>query len=187
MISSVVPGTIGTPLLSSLGSTRSHEQLKALGINAGLSKPTRPARLHNALLLALNKIGISEEKSNETGRAWSEELSILLVEDNPVNRMVAERVLGRLGFAVDSAIDGSGGFYRNPVAPECRSWMNVPFILPNEDLNKPFLAEAAKAGLVNLEGHRSVGGMRASIYNAFPEQGIDVLIQVLRDFEAQHA
>jgi phosphoserine aminotransferase len=81
-----------------------------------------------------------------------------------------------------SAIDGSGGFYRNPVAPECRSWMNVPFILPNEDLNKPFLAEAAKVGLVNLEGHRSVGGMRASIYNAMPLAGVQALVAFMRDF-----
>lgn len=65
------------------------------------------------------------------------------------------------------AIDSSG-FYRNSVAAACRSWMNVPFTLPRADLDPIFLGEAAQAGLLNLKGHRSVGGMRASIYNAMP-------------------
>ncbi len=69
------------------------------------------------------------------------------------------------------AIDDSG-FYRNPVAPECRSWMNVPFTMPEPELDPLFLGEARAAGLTNLEGHRSVGGMRASIYNAMPLAGV---------------
>jgi phosphoserine aminotransferase len=81
-----------------------------------------------------------------------------------------------------AAIDGSGGFYKNPVAPHCRSWMNVPFTLPREELDDIFLKEAKKAGLVTLKGHRSVGGMRASIYNAMPEQGIDTLVEFMADF-----
>jgi phosphoserine aminotransferase len=81
-----------------------------------------------------------------------------------------------------AAIDGSGGFYKNPVAPHCRSWMNVPFTLPREELDEIFLKEAKKAGLVTLKGHRSVGGMRASIYNAMPEQGIDTLVEFMADF-----
>jgi phosphoserine aminotransferase len=80
-----------------------------------------------------------------------------------------------------AAIDGSG-FYRNPVDPACRSWMNVPFILAKPELDKTFLAEAGKAGLTNLEGHRSVGGMRASIYNAMPAAGVDALVGFMRDF-----
>jgi len=79
-------------------------------------------------------------------------------------------------------IDASGGFYRNPVDPSCRSWMNVPFVLKDEALDKPFLAGADAAGLLQLKGHRSVGGMRASIYNAMPEEGIDALIQFMQDF-----
>ena len=63
--------------------------------------------------------------------------------------------------------------------------MNVPFTLPNADLDKPFLEEAKKAGLVTLEGHRSVGGMRASIYNAMPREGVDALIAFMRDFAAR--
>ncbi|MDR4495465.1 MAG: 3-phosphoserine/phosphohydroxythreonine transaminase [Nitrospirales bacterium] len=85
-----------------------------------------------------------------------------------------------------AAIDGSG-FYRNPVEKASRSWMNVPFILANPDLDKEFLAGAAQAGLLTLEGHRSVGGMRASIYNAMPESGVDALIQYMADFEKRKA
>jgi phosphoserine aminotransferase len=80
-----------------------------------------------------------------------------------------------------AAIDRSG-FYRNPVKPDCRSWMNVPFTLPDEKLDKPFLQQAEAAGLTNLSGHRLVGGMRASIYNAMPEAGIDALIAFMEDF-----
>jgi phosphoserine aminotransferase len=83
------------------------------------------------------------------------------------------------------AIDGSG-FYRNPVAPSRRSWMNVPFTLPNAELDASFLAEAEKAGLSELKGHRSVGGMRASIYNAMPEAGVDALISFMQDFAKRH-
>jgi phosphoserine aminotransferase len=87
--------------------------------------------------------------------------------------------------ALYRAIDESG-FYRNPVAKDSRSWMNVPFTLANADLDKPFLEEAKKVGLVTLEGHRSVGGMRASIYNAMPREGVDALIAFMRDFAARH-
>jgi phosphoserine aminotransferase len=79
-------------------------------------------------------------------------------------------------------IDGSQGFYRNPVEPNARSWMNVPFVLKSEALDEPFLKESKKAGLVQLKGHRSVGGMRASIYNAMPEAGVDALIAFMKDF-----
>ena len=85
-----------------------------------------------------------------------------------------------------AAIDGSN-FYRNPVEPSSRSWMNVPFVLANADLDKNFLTEAAEAGLTTLEGHRSVGGMRASIYNAMPEAGVDALIAFMADFEKRKA
>lgn len=84
-----------------------------------------------------------------------------------------------------AAIDGSG-YYKSPVAPNCRSWMNVPFTIPNPDLEKTFCAEAAKVGLANLEGHRSVGGMRASIYNAMSAEGVDALIAFMSDFQRRH-
>ncbi|OGO90985.1 MAG: phosphoserine transaminase [Coxiella sp. RIFCSPHIGHO2_12_FULL_42_15] len=77
-------------------------------------------------------------------------------------------------------------FYFNPVKRHCRSCMNVPFILSNPDLNAKFLTEAEKAGLVNLKGHRLVGGMRASMYNAMPLQGVDALIEFMHAFEKQN-
>lgn len=80
------------------------------------------------------------------------------------------------------AIDASG-FYSNPVDIPCRSLMNVPFILANPDLDSLFLAEAKESGMVALKGHRSVGGMRASIYNAMPEDGVDALVKFMVDFE----
>ncbi len=84
-----------------------------------------------------------------------------------------------------AAIDDSD-FYKNPVEKEFRSWMNVPFTLANSDLDGNFLEQAAARGLVTLKGHRSVGGMRASIYNAMPEAGIDALIEMMQDFEKQY-
>jgi len=83
------------------------------------------------------------------------------------------------------AIDASD-FYANPVDVNCRSWMNVPFTLADANLDATFLEEAAKIGLVTLKGHRSVGGMRASIYNAMPEEGVRTLVEFMADFEKRH-
>lgn len=85
-----------------------------------------------------------------------------------------------------SAIDQSA-FYNNPVAVADRSWMNIPFTLANSDLDSDFLQQAEQAGLVNLKGHRSVGGMRASIYNAMPLEGVEALIEFMTDFERRVA
>ncbi len=87
---------------------------------------------------------------------------------------------------VYAAIDGSGGYYRGHARPESRSWMNIPFRLPSEELEKTFVAEATKAGLSGLKGHRSVGGIRASIYNAFPEAGVDALVGFMADFQRRN-
>ena len=84
-----------------------------------------------------------------------------------------------------AAIDGSS-FYTNPVEKVSRSWMNIPFTLANPELDATFLAEAKKEGLATLKGHRSVGGMRASIYNAMPEAGIDTLVSFMADFEKRN-
>jgi phosphoserine aminotransferase len=84
--------------------------------------------------------------------------------------------------ALYDAIDNSG-FYHNPVDPACRSWMNVPFTLADSELDAEFLKQAGAAGLKTLKGHRSVGGMRASIYNAMPEAGVKALIDFMADFE----
>ncbi len=78
------------------------------------------------------------------------------------------------------------GFYRGHAARDSRSNMNITFRLPNEDLEKAFAKEATAAGLDGLKGHRSVGGLRASVYNAFPEAGIDALVSFMKDFEKKH-
>jgi len=93
------------------------------------------------------------------------------------NRAKAERLY--------QAIDGSS-FYANPVDPACRSWMNIPFTLARPDLEGRFLEEARTHGLANLEGHRSVGGMRASLYNAMPMTGVEALVEFMNEFERRH-
>jgi phosphoserine aminotransferase len=89
-----------------------------------------------------------------------------------------KRKSGKLYAAIDNS-----DFYSNPVDVNCRSWMNVPFILANAKLDSSFIKEAAAVGLTTLKGHRSVGGMRASIYNAMPEAGVDALVDFMQDFE----
>ena len=84
-----------------------------------------------------------------------------------------------------AGIDASD-FYSNPVDHRCRSWMNVPFTLADPELDSEFLKKSAEAGLANLKGHRLVGGMRASIYNAMPEAGVDALLAFMAAFEARH-
>jgi phosphoserine aminotransferase len=81
------------------------------------------------------------------------------------------------------AIDGSDGYYRGHAEKDCRSLMNVTFRLPSEELEKRFIKEATAAGLDGLKGHRSVGGLRASIYNAFPKAGIEKLVEFMADFQ----
>ena len=83
-------------------------------------------------------------------------------------------------------IDGSGGFYRNDVDPAARSRMNVPFFLHDAALDEAFLAEARDAGLIGLRGHRVLGGMRASIYNAMPVEGVAALAGFMADFRQRH-
>ena len=93
------------------------------------------------------------------------------------NRAKAEALYG--------TIDASS-FYANPVARNCRSWMNVPFRLAKPELEKTFLAEADVAGLTNLAGHRAVGGMRASLYNAMTLEGVAALVDFMHDFERRY-
>jgi phosphoserine aminotransferase len=81
-----------------------------------------------------------------------------------------------------AAIDESEGFYTNPVDPDCRSAMNVPFVLANAELDAAFLAESKAAGLASLKGHKSVGGMRASIYNAVSLEAVQALVSFMNDF-----
>lgn len=92
-----------------------------------------------------------------------------------------ERKAGKLYTEIDRT-----GFYRGHAAPDSRSLMNVNFRLSSEDLEKKFVQEATAAGFDGLKGHRSVGGLRASIYNAFPEEGVDALVEFMRDFEKRN-
>ncbi|MCG5501281.1 3-phosphoserine/phosphohydroxythreonine transaminase [Ectothiorhodospira lacustris] len=108
---------------------------------------------------------------------WLKEIGGLKVMDE-INRRKAEKLY--------KAIDNSA-FYTNPVDVAARSRMNVPFTLADPDLDGLFLKEAEQAGLTTLKGHRSVGGMRASIYNAMPEAGVDALVEFMVDFEQRKA
>lgn len=85
-----------------------------------------------------------------------------------------------------STIESSGDFYRNPVAVPARSWMNVPFTLRDDALDSVFLKESEQQGLLSLKGHRAVGGMRASIYNAMPLEGVQALATFMQDFARRH-
>ena len=80
----------------------------------------------------------------------------------------------------------SSKLYSNPVNKEDRSYTNIPFVTGDPELDKKFVKEATEAGLVNLKGHRSVGGMRASLYNAMPIEGVEALIKFMRKFEEEN-
>lgn len=97
----------GIVLLSSLGSIKPFEELREFGIKAAITKPARPGRLYNAILMALDEAPPAAVPNLQLVQTWSEKPAILLVEDNPVNRMVAERVLGKMGYTVHTAVDGS--------------------------------------------------------------------------------
>ena len=94
---------------------------------------------------------------------------------------MAERNREKAGYIYD-VIDNSDGFYRGHARKESRSLMNVTFRLPNEELESAFVGEAKKASLIGIKGHRSVGGMRASIYNAMPQEGCKLLAELMKDF-----
>ena len=100
-----------------------------------------------------------------------------LVEIGKINQRKAEKLY--------ACIDNSS-LYFNEVSPEVRSWMNVTFKFKQPELEAQFLVEAKQAGLLNLKGHKAYGGMRASIYNAMPEAGIDALVQFMNQFEAKN-
>ena len=95
--------------------------------------------------------------------------------------MVNERKAAKLYAEIDRT-----GFYRGTAHTDCRSLMNVTFRLPSEELESAFVKESNSSGLDGLKGHRSVGGMRASIYNAFPDDGVDTLVAFMKEFERKH-
>ena len=87
---------------------------------------------------------------------------------------------------VYKTIDSSGGFYRGHAVPEARSMMNIPFRLPAEELEATFASESKKNDLIGLKGHRSVGGMRASLYNALDVKAAEELTKFMREFQQKH-
>ena len=95
------------------------------------------------------------------------------------------RINARKAELLYKVIDDSG-FFKNPVEPGSRSWMNVPFTLANSELDDTFIKEAKAANLTTLKGHRSVGGMRASIYNAMPQEGVEALVGFMQEFERKY-
>jgi len=99
----------------------------------------------------------------------------------PAIAQVNERKAAALYAEIDRT-----GFYRGTAAVADRSLMNVTFRLGTEDLEKQFVADAAAAGMDGLKGHRAVGGIRASIYNAFPEEGVAALVAFMKEFERRH-
>jgi phosphoserine aminotransferase len=108
---------------------------------------------------------------------WAKKLGGLAAIEK-VNRRKAELIY--------NAIDESGGFYRGHAAPEARSIMNIPFRLPSEELEDTFAKEAKSNGLIGLKGHRSVGGMRASIYNAMTIEGAEELVKFMKEFQKRN-
>lgn len=108
---------------------------------------------------------------------WAKKLGGLTAVEK-INRIKADLVY--------SAIDNSGGFYRGHAQPAVRSLMNIPFRLPSEELEETFAKEAKSAGLIGLKGHRSVGGMRASIYNAMTVEGVQALVKFMAEFQRKN-
>ena len=134
------------------------------------------------------KVHADSESMNNTPPTYAWYLAGLVfqwIKDKGGLSAVAE-INKRKADKLYAAIDNSG-FYANPVAIANRSWMNVPFTLANAELDKLFLEKAREAGLITLKGHRSVGGMRASIYNAMPEEGVDALVSFMKDFQKENA
>jgi phosphoserine aminotransferase len=90
------------------------------------------------------------------------------------------------GGIIYNAIDNSGGYYKGHAEKDSRSLMNITFRMPNEELEKKFITEATTAGFDGLKGHRSVGGLRASVYNAFPKKGCEDLAAFMKDFQSKN-
>ena len=195
-----VPDTGGVPLVADLSSTilsRPVDVSKFAVIYAGAQKNIGPAGLTVVIVrddlfgqtlagtptMFDYKILADNESMYNTPPTFAWYLAGLVFDwvkqQGGLSKMA--EINKRKAMKLYNYVDESG-FYKNPVDPKCRSWMNVPFTLKDAALDEPFLKEAKAAGLVSLKGHRSVGGMRASIYNAMPEAGIDALIALMADF-----
>lgn len=148
-----------------------------------LERPVRPmARIFRYAEHAAN------DSMLNTPNTWGWYLAGLtfqwLKERGGLNAMAEEN--RKKSKALYAAIDNSGGFYRNPIDPAVRSRMNVPFTLHDSALDAAFLQESEAAGLMALKGHKAIGGMRASLYNAVPYEAVEALIAFMRDFTQRH-
>ncbi len=163
-----VPDTAGVPLVADMSSSILSRPLvvsKFALIYAGAQKNIGPA----GLVVVIVREDLLGKARPGTPAVW--DYKAMAEEGSMLN--------------TPEAIDASG-FYANPVAVSCRSWMNVPFTLAAPQLERAFLAAAHEAGLTGLEGHRSVGGMRASLYNAMPLEGVQALVALMKEFERRH-
>jgi phosphoserine aminotransferase len=199
-----VPETAGVPLVTDMSSTilsRPIEVQRFGLIYAGAQKNIGPAGL-TVVIVHESLIGRARPG---TPSVW--DYSGVAAEDSMLNTpstfawyvagLVFAWIKRRGGLAAMAAhnrakaqllyrtIDESD-FYSNPVALACRSWMNVPFLLADPALDAAFLSEAQAAGLAHLAGHRSVGGMRASLYNAMPLAGVEALVAFMQEFARRH-
>lgn len=195
-----VPGG-GVPLVADMSSTilsRPIDVSRFGVIYAGAQKNIGPAgitlvivrndlldkaRPNNAHLMTWKSYAESDSMTNTPPTfAWYVADLVFQYLKNRGGLTAVGEVNRRKASKLYAAIDASD-FYSNPVSKDCRSWMNVPFILADDSLDAKFLEDSHGAGLTNLKGHRSVGGMRASIYNAITEEAVDALIDFMADFE----
>jgi phosphoserine aminotransferase len=198
---SYVPETGGVPLVADMSSTilsRPIDVTKYALIYAGAQKNIGPAGLTIVIVredligqtlagtptMFDYKIHADNESMYNTPSTYPWYIAGLVFEWLKQQGGLAgmARINARKASKLYDYIDSTGGYYKNPVEKLSRSWMNVPFTLKDAALDESFLKGAKAAGLVQLKGHRSVGGMRASIYNAMPEAGIDALIAYMREF-----
>lgn len=201
------PDTAGVPLVCDASSDFLHRKLDVKNyslIYAGAQKNVGPAGATIVLIkdefmqsqvgknlptMLDYKVMAAKESMLNTPPAFS----IYVIEK--VTRWLKEEIGGldaiyernrKKAQVLYDAIDSSGGYYRGHAEPEFRSLMNVTFRLPSEELEKKFIAEAAQRDLASLKGHRSVGGLRASIYNAFPPEGVDALVAFMKEFQKEN-
>ncbi len=195
-----IPETNGVPLIADMSSTilsRPIDVSKFAMIYAGAQKNIGPAGLciviiredllghaaENTPAMLNYQTHADNDSMYNTPPTYSWYMAGLVFEwikaQGGLNAMGV--VNGRKAAKLYAAIDGSD-FYANPVSKADRSWMNVPFTLADAGLDAAFLKGATEQGLITLKGHRSVGGMRASIYNAMPEEGVDALVAFMQDF-----
>ncbi len=134
------------------------------------------------------KIHAKEESLYNTPPVFSIYMVSLVMEwvKNKGGLPAMEKLADERAGMIYGAIEKNGGFYKCPVPPHCRSKMNIVFRMPTEDLEKKFIAEASEQGMIGLKGHRSVGGCRASIYNAMPVEGAKALSNFMDQFASKN-